>query len=109
MANRLDLDQARHFVGPDLDPNCLHRLSADDKRRNRDPENLIILFVYQVQMTEFHGSYKSIGTEMNRDVTVIWSLWNGRYFLRFYGTPMYKMRLKAPHHEHKQLNCPINN
>ena len=74
MANRLDLDQARHFVGPDLAPNCLHRLSADDISRNRDPENLIILFVYQVQMTEFHGSYKSIGTEMNRDVTVIWSL-----------------------------------
>ena len=74
VANRLDLDQARHFVGPDLAPNCLHRLSADDISRNRDPENLIILFVYQVQMTEFHGSYKSIGTEMNRDVTVIWSL-----------------------------------
>ena len=64
----------RHFVGPDLAPNCLHRLSADDISRNRDPENLIILFVYQVQMMEFHGSYKSIGTEMNRDVTVIWSL-----------------------------------
>ena len=61
-------------MGPDLAPNCLHRLSADDISRNRDPENLIILFVYQVQMTEFHGSYKSIGTEMNRDVTVIWSL-----------------------------------
>ena len=31
MANSLDPDQARHFVGPDLDPNCLQRLSADDK------------------------------------------------------------------------------
>ena len=31
MANSLDQDQARHFVGPDLDPNCLQRLSADDK------------------------------------------------------------------------------
>ena len=70
----MDLDQAQHFVGPDLAPNCLHRLSADDISRNRDPENLIILFVYQVQMTELHGSYKSIGTEMNSDVTVIWSL-----------------------------------
>ena len=28
--NRLDPDQARHFVGPDLGPNCLQRLSADD-------------------------------------------------------------------------------
>ena len=31
MSNSLDPDQARHFVGPDLDPNCLQRLSADDR------------------------------------------------------------------------------
>ena len=30
MSNSLDPDQAQHFVGPDLDPNCLQRLSADD-------------------------------------------------------------------------------
>ena len=29
MSNGLDPDQARHSVGPDLDPNCLQRLSAD--------------------------------------------------------------------------------
>ena len=29
--NSLDPDQARHFVGPDLAPKCLQRLSADDK------------------------------------------------------------------------------
>ena len=29
----LDPDQARHFVGPDLGPNCLQRLSADNTRR----------------------------------------------------------------------------
>ena len=33
MSNSLDLDQARHFVGPDLGPNCLQRLSADDTCR----------------------------------------------------------------------------
>ena len=27
----LDPDQNRHSVGPDLGPNCLQRLSADDK------------------------------------------------------------------------------
>ena len=31
MSNSLDPDQARHFVGPDLGPNCLQRVSADDK------------------------------------------------------------------------------
>ena len=29
MSNSLDPDQDRHFVGPDLDPNCLQRLSTD--------------------------------------------------------------------------------
>ena len=29
VSNILDPDQARHYVGPDLDPNCLQRLSAD--------------------------------------------------------------------------------
>ena len=29
VSNSLDPDQARHFVGPDLGPNCLQRLSAD--------------------------------------------------------------------------------
>ena len=31
VSNSLDPDQARSFVGPDLGPNCLQRLSADDK------------------------------------------------------------------------------
>ena len=31
----LDPDQAQHFVVPDLGPNCLQRLSADDTRRQR--------------------------------------------------------------------------
>ena len=31
VSNSLDPDQARHFVGPDLGPNCLQGLSADIK------------------------------------------------------------------------------
>ena len=31
--NSLDPDQARRFVGPDLGPNCLPRLSADNTAR----------------------------------------------------------------------------
>ena len=31
-----DPDQAQLFVGPDLDPNCLQMLSADDTSRQRD-------------------------------------------------------------------------
>ena len=35
VVNRLDPDQARRFVRPDLDPTCLQRLSADDTSRQR--------------------------------------------------------------------------
>ena len=35
MSNSLDPDQARLSVGPDLDPNCLQRLSADVKSRQK--------------------------------------------------------------------------
>ena len=30
VSNSLEPDQARHFVGPVLGPNCLLKLSADD-------------------------------------------------------------------------------
>ena len=33
VSNSLDLDQARPFIRPDLDPKCLQRLHADDKTR----------------------------------------------------------------------------
>ena len=35
MSNSLALDQAQHFVVPDLGPNCLKRLSANDTSRQR--------------------------------------------------------------------------
>ena len=35
MPNSLDPGQARNFVAPDLDTNCLQRLSADDTCRQR--------------------------------------------------------------------------
>ena len=34
VSNSLDPDQARRFVRPDLGPNCLQRLSADNRSRH---------------------------------------------------------------------------
>ena len=52
MSNSLDPSQTRHFVGPDLDPNCLQRLSADEIRRlrvivhrNKEIENMYMYLV----------------------------------------------------------------
>ena len=36
VSNSLDPDQARHFVVPDLGPNCFQRLSADDTSSKED-------------------------------------------------------------------------
>ena len=33
VSNNLDPDQALHFVGPDLGPNYMQRLSADNKSK----------------------------------------------------------------------------
>ena len=35
MSNNLDPDQAPHYVGPDLDPTCLQRITSDDPSRRR--------------------------------------------------------------------------
>ena len=38
MADSLDPDQDGHSVIPDLDPNCLQSLSADDKKEKVENE-----------------------------------------------------------------------
>ena len=40
VSNSLEPDQARRSVGPDLGPNCLQRLSADDTYRQSQQENM---------------------------------------------------------------------
>ena len=35
VSNILDPDQSRHFVGPNLGPNCLQKLPADGASRQR--------------------------------------------------------------------------
>ena len=58
MSNSLDPDQARRIVGPDLGPNCLPKLSADDTgrqrvKRNKDADKLRsnIAFVFSTDGT----------------------------------------------------------
>ena len=38
-SNYLDPDEDRHSVGPDLGPNCLQKLSADDKSRHKQEKS----------------------------------------------------------------------
>ena len=63
MSNGLDPDQDRHSVGPDLGPNCLQRLSADDKSRckrgqvMRDPA-----LCFYDQLAELHSLVMTVHT-----------------------------------------------
>ena len=41
LSNILDPDQARHFVGPDLGPNCLQRLSTDMAGKELNTKQLV--------------------------------------------------------------------
>ena len=42
VSNNLDPDQAQHFVGPDLVPNCLQKLSADNKSHHKQIDELFV-------------------------------------------------------------------
>ena len=53
MSNKLDPDQAQHFVRPDLDPICLQRLSADDTIRKRVYTMQISCSIIYFKMLEF--------------------------------------------------------
>ena len=44
VSNSLDPDQTRHFVGPDLGPNCLQRLSADIAGKELNTKQLVDTF-----------------------------------------------------------------
>ena len=44
VSNSLDPDQARHYVGPDLGPNCLQRLSADIAGKELNTKQLVDTF-----------------------------------------------------------------
>ena len=44
-----DPDQARHFVGPSLGPNCLHMSSADDTIGGKALKGYLILAFYEAR------------------------------------------------------------
>ena len=61
MSNGLDPDQVQCSVSPDLDPNCLQRLSADEKvATSKERVNLFSIIMvkdtrYQVRLSTILG------------------------------------------------------
>ena len=58
VSNSLDPDQARHFVGPDLCPNCLQRLSADDTNGQKVNSQSATKNFQQMTFSSFIGTFK---------------------------------------------------
>ena len=53
VSNSLDPDQAPRFVGPDLGPNCLQRLSAEDTSKQRLNTFLSVIVVVILRINTF--------------------------------------------------------
>ena len=64
MSISLDPDQARHFVGPDLGPNCLQILSADDTSKQRIKVDLVFGKVNFCQGTHKWLKYAIVQTNI---------------------------------------------
>ena len=59
VSNPLDPDQDLHFVGPDLGPNCLQRLSTDDKSRHLARVKAMKMRIFVQFSKDFSNSYCS--------------------------------------------------
>ena len=69
MSNSLDPDQAWPFVGPDLGPNCLQRLSADNKSPLVEKElkhqvGFLIFFFFFSEKISLNISCKSSASQI---------------------------------------------
>ena len=66
VSNSLDTDQIRRFVGPNLGPNCLQRLTADDISRQRvniyQHDKVLPLILYLLhEVSSAHNICKQFG------------------------------------------------
>ena len=77
VSNSLDPDQARHFVQPDLGPNCLQRLWAEDTSRQRVNKPICI---YMGQQSDL-GNYRIC---INLSHLDMFKLLSGRGFQNFH-------------------------
>ena len=75
VSNSLVPDQAQHFPGPDLDPNCLQNLSEDNTSRQR----VNVLFISNVIYYD-HIGISGLYCFMNMLTAIIYNQFRG-YFL----------------------------
>ena len=62
MSNCLDPDQAQHLVGPNLGPNCLQKLSADDTEKSPPAKKKLKQSAFSKTFQEHFQSVKLFGS-----------------------------------------------
>ena len=83
MSNSLDPDQARRIVGPDLGPNWLPKLSADNTSRQRvKRHHAAKLFLRDKAVNETEMQVSSIHTEDVAKTGEVWENWGCSRTLR---------------------------
>ena len=98
VVNRLDPDQARRFVRPDLDPTCLQRLSADATSRQRGELKIKSYYLFirsrpQTIMEATHPLEQKDMLQQSGVYELVGIFW-GVYMVPVC-TPNFKLRLKA--------------
>ena len=89
VVNRLDPDQARRFVRPDLDPTCLQRLSADATSRQRGELKIksYYLFIRSRPQTIMEATHPLEQKDMLQQSGVYELV--GIFFVGLYGARLY--------------------
>ena len=80
MSNSLDPDQARRIVGPDLGPNCLPRLSADDTGRQR--VHVMFIHLDTLGLNNELTMYIFLCSLLKRDIYVSFSVSGRSWFIQ---------------------------
>ena len=70
VSKSLDPDQARHFVGPDLGPNFLQILLADNTSRQRVTAGVVLIFFFLVKFEICHFPIGILGQVWNLIVSI---------------------------------------
>ena len=93
VSNRLDPDQDRHYIGPDLDPYCLQRLSAD------------VILGNHLQQTTFSGAFFLCAL---RDNLWIFRFWIFQVFKTSYTTEIWLTAKYAHLHVGSAVNSEFS-
>ena len=72
VSNSLDSDHARLNVGPDLDPNCLQRLSADEKIVLARKESILSWLIHIFTVID-HSKYINVNKSSQYKLTLFTS------------------------------------